>query len=661
MHDPILFSVPESEQKFQEIVREALKSYREGHVLALSMSQLAQSPLINACILTDEPVSPDVRGRAMRLVLRWAVDKLQPSGTHSWLAFNWRLYNVLHAFYIQRKRIWEIAEHMGIANQTIFQIRPKAIEQVSSILYEELTHPKFETERRLYAMSDRYARFTSDEQKILRLLTIFSGSIPLDLLHKLAEQIDIVDIHASLNNLVMSHLVMIDNGGREVLIHPEVRSYVFTALSPTERRTWYTLSAQHYQSHHAYLTAACHLREAGNHQASANMLIRHYQDIMDTLGIEELREILTTFHPSEVSPSAWVRLKIIAGQAAEFMADFESALQEYGHALRANDIQTKAEAYYRRAKVFEHRNIDEALAHYMFGINLLEQTNKPQPLLPKIYIHQAWIFIQERQDFERAEASLNQAESLIESTNRVDWADLQNAWGGLFYRQGIYQEAVEHRFQGWIAANELGDVARKIKLAHNLGWDYVNLKQYENALHYLKISRDLAREAANPNMEGASNKGIGGCYFWLDDYKKAIDYYEKAYNLFIEVDNRNWQAHVCYDLAEAHAKLENITQMRHYFQEGMSIAQDLDDQSLLHEFEALASLYTQIIPSDIKLNKQQKLAWEYVKQYKRVTNREYRKLTGTAKKTASRHLKDMCDKGVLVKKGSTRDAYYVLV
>lgn len=63
----------------------------------------------------------------------------------------------------------------------------------------------------------------------------------------------------------------------------------------------------------------------------------------------------------------------------------------------------------------------------------------------------------------------------------------------------------------------------------------------------------------------------------------------------------------------------------------------------------------------IKLNKRQKKALEYMNEHKIITNKEYRELfPEITSRTALNDLKDLIDKGLLKKEGTTKNAYYTI-
>jgi len=70
---------------------------------------------------------------------------------------------------------------------------------------------------------------------------------------------------------------------------------------------------------------------------------------------------------------------------------------------------------------------------------------------------------------------------------------------------------------------------------------------------------------------------------------------------------------------------------------------------------------TEETPADLGLSERQIKAVVHVKIYARITNKDYRELTGTTIRTASQDLEDLFSKAVLSKAGVTgRNADYVL-
>jgi tetratricopeptide (TPR) repeat protein len=701
MNDTILLDMPD--QELSALVGKAFKLCRDGDVTELGTSPLAAGGLVEACFLTNEPISPDGRGRALTSVLRWAVDRLRPAGAPSWTDYAWQRFHVLYAYYIDSDKdknpytredpdknptlrgdldkkttitLADLAAWMYVQEPTVYQRRQEAVEAVGRVLREEIAAPKFARERKAYALADRYARHLPNAQLLLRAAAVFRHFVSIDVLHHMAGDVArhreaaASDIQHSVLELAMTYLLVSNDQGTSVMVHPEARPYLLSLLSPEERHAWQRTAGDHYEKQGDYVEAAHHLHQAGATERAAGLLIAHAQDAMRDMHIEELYEVLAEFRRAELGENTWARLKIVAGQVAELIHDFDAALAEYGGALQAGDARTRAEAYYRRAKVLEGKNVDEALAHYDEGVVLLEemahgrQAGAQDRLLAEMYIHRAFIFLQDNPDLERAEMNLRRAEMLVQRSDKENWADLHNAWGGLYNRREDYSRAVEHRMQAWVAANALKDGERMMKMAYNLGMDYAYQGQYERALEYLEQGKDLASTMGNQYLRGVCHKGIGNCYFFRGCYQEAIAAYQAAYANLVACKNRDWQACICHDLAEAYARLGDTAQAEHYFREGLAIAQEANDQGLLEAFRALAR---EIVPGDAaslplekRLNERQQQALAYVREHGAITNRGYRKLTGVAQRQAARDLIELVEQGILKTVGQGRATRYEL-
>ena len=234
MNKSSLMKMPQ--QLWEALVNEAFKLRREEHILALAASPLAQSSLVEACLLSGAPVSADVRGRALQSVLRWAVDRLRPGGQHSWTALNWRSYNVLHAFYLQGMKVADVAERMAISNQTLYKIRPQAIAAAAEVLRTELETPQFAVERKHYTLADRYLQYPPDAQLLLRIASVFERPVSHRWLHHLmrTERDQETSTQLHIYNLSRDQVLINSPERRELVVHPEMRTYLAMQLKPCE-------------------------------------------------------------------------------------------------------------------------------------------------------------------------------------------------------------------------------------------------------------------------------------------------------------------------------------------------------------------------------------------------------------------------------------------
>ncbi|MCB0063869.1 MAG: tetratricopeptide repeat protein, partial [Caldilineaceae bacterium] len=459
-----------------------------------------------------------------------------------------------------------------------------------------------------------------------------------------------------------------------LLVPPCVIEVVRLQTAPIEQQMWHTKAATYYQTHHDYIEAAYHWYQAQEPTVAADLLLVHAQALINRKAVDELADLLTTLQSVNLPQQQWARLRLLAGQVAELLSHFETATTAYTEALRTPEPTVEAEAHYRLARILEYRNLDEALVHYTRGIDLLERHRQQavqghgatDSLLAKLYIHCSWIFIQGRQDLQRADSNLQRAKLLIDPQNRTDWADLYNAGGELAYREGNFAAAVASRMEAWLAAKECNDVDRMVKITYNLGRDYTALRQFEQALSYLETSRQMAQSIGMRNLEAGCRQIAGDCYFYQGRYGEALIAFQDAYQLYHQLKNYAWLVSVCYDLAATYALLQQWDEAQRYYQEGITTAHDVSkkadsqDSLLLQKFEDLRQQHPRLTTSQVALNPRQQNALAHVDRYGEISNRVYRQINGVENKTAAEDLKALVVQGLLAKIGQGAATRYRL-
>lgn len=662
---------------FHAVVTQALKLYRDGRTLELAVTPLAATALVEAEFLAGDTITPVARGRATQAVLRWAIGELRPQGAApegqhptdepQVLTPDWRFYKILQHFYIDHWTMERIAEELGFAPTSIFNLRAKALAALADLLQSALATPALLATRQQATIAHRYQQLQPAAQTIVRIAAFWGVPIPLRMLRELIPVDTVADLQDRIALVVQCALAVYDRDAGTLYTPPVIRDYLLGQLRPDERACWHQRAAQYDETQGNYLEAARHWYLAGAGETAARLLITHAAAISKRMKGAEAAEFLASFQPVDVAPPTWARLKLLEGQLAEAHANLAKAILAYETALHADLVAIKAEAHYRLAKILEYRNVDEALVHYERGISLLEQTSADPPLLVRMYIHRSWIFIQHRQDLRRAEASLQRAKDLIDPTNREDYADLYNASGELFHREGKWVYAIEDRLQAWLAAKESNDLARIVKIGYNLGGDYAEYRRFPQALTYLNQSRTLALENGMLDMAALCQEVIGICYFYQADYAAAIHSYEAAYALFAQVQNQTALTNACFNLAEVHALEGHRAQTRRYYNEGLTLAATLiqgaaDAASLLivQRFAELKQQYPHLLADPGRVNARQQRALAYVQQHGAISNREYRTLNGVQNKTAAAELKALAAQQLLAKWGQGAATVYRL-
>ena len=113
---------------FVQIVKDALGEFWGG-------PKLSQSPLLNMRIVREHLSEHDnVPAKAVRAVLREAIERLKPEGKREMTAAEWVMYNILELKFVQGYRIRDIVQRMAMSESDFYRKQRVAIEQVASTL-----------------------------------------------------------------------------------------------------------------------------------------------------------------------------------------------------------------------------------------------------------------------------------------------------------------------------------------------------------------------------------------------------------------------------------------------------------------------------------------------------------------------------------------------
>lgn len=653
-----------SKKGLLEVVKEAFRTHNQAlkrnNIDLLAESPLADSPLVQLCLLQNESVTDEVLGRGVQALLHWAVDKLAPGGPHSFEATTWRSYNSLFYPYLHPEgMIFDtLAENMALSTSAVYNERDQALEVITRRLLSEQENPQSLPERKRYFLNVRYQSFGKDDQKILRFIAVFRRPVLIHTLQQLTKDIGIDDPSEQIRKLASGLLWRLND---TLQAHPEARNFLLTYLSIEERSHFHQIAAEFYNQNpdeRDYLEAVYHWREAGLYEAAAEALIENYQHIVAQGQLSLLQTHLAEFHPHGLQEKTWARLKIVTGDVAMLAEDVETALAEYGQALATDHTFYKAQAYHRRARAFESRAmIDEALLHYRYAADLLKDAREHHAFLVDIHIDKAWVHLQERPDLPQAEAELITAQSYMPPADSRRRALLNNARAFLSRQLQDLESLLTYSLEAWMAATEAQDKELAVMTGHNLGQVYVWSEQAEKGLEYLQKTLILAEEIGDQQHIAKCHRLIGVYHFFKEDYGAAIERYLRAYAIFQETGNENWLGEIYHDLAEAYVLHKNVERGRHYYNEAQIIAKQSHALRLGEDLAELAKKYPILV---MELEPHLQATLEYVQKHGEINSRTCAELTNVQPKAAGTYLTKLADMGLLNRKGRGPSTHYVL-
>jgi len=249
-----------------------------------------------------------------------------------------------------------------------------------------------------------------------------------------------------------------------------------------------------------------------------------------------MREFITAHPESNKINGAWFYL----GKSSYRKKKYEETIKNFDkvdiYALTKEDL---AELYFKRGYSFiETKNAEKAKADLY---EIKDVDNKY--IYPALYYYSHLSYLDKK--YETALEGFNKLVGNETFGSVVPYYITQ-----IYFVQGKYDKVVKSAPD---LLNDSTPVQKKSEINRMIGESYYNLKDYSNALDYLKKT-----DIGSSNIEGSY--AIGYCYYKLNDCSNAITYLEKA---TAKEDSMSQNAH--YHLADCYMKTNYKTKAKNAF------------------------------------------------------------------------------------------------
>jgi hypothetical protein len=122
------FSGLAEESSWQQWVKDALSHYWGGP--KLTENPLTGLRLVRRALAAEDGNIP----RAMRAVLREAIERQRPAGERKLTATEWLLYNILDLRFVQGQRVRDIANRLAMSESDLYRKQRTAVAEVAKTL-----------------------------------------------------------------------------------------------------------------------------------------------------------------------------------------------------------------------------------------------------------------------------------------------------------------------------------------------------------------------------------------------------------------------------------------------------------------------------------------------------------------------------------------------
>ncbi|MCB0115208.1 MAG: tetratricopeptide repeat protein, partial [Caldilineaceae bacterium] len=680
------------------LVRWVNLAFKHCHsILSLSRLSLANSPLIVPALVLD-PVSPtaDERGRAVRLLLRWAVTQLAPGPVQypidserplddpTWRDPLWWRYNILRHRYLEPLHPDEFIDGgrftetllalTGIPSpDTFFQERNRGVREVAERLWQQLADGAGNRALQEMALDDTYRplRAHPTAQALLGIASTFDDVFPRRLLLSLAAEERLTDAEAGLGYLSTRRFLLSGDEGASLWISPVLRAYVYSHQPRREQQRRHRQVARDYEQQGDALSAAQHRQLAGEWPRAAEILLSASEALVNELQFDELREALGQFRAETLSAGQWREIQILLADLCARAGQREEALLACRRALKdAEDPAEQARVYRRMGKLYEMHNQMHALTYYQ---QAAERFTASEPEFVQMLKDRAWLYIM-RKEWDKAERDLNLALEQAPADAVEDRADIYDALASLHRHQQRYDVALTQAQRALSLREESGDLLRIAKGLGNLGLLYQAMQDHVHAIAAHQEAMTVYQRLGNQELTASALLNIGMAFHLDGRLQDAVQHYQQCLTLCQEIGYPLVEVKARSNLAEVFAELGQTVTARRHWQAGyaLSLQAGFEDQTsyfvqLSRRFDGLAELTeppadTEDTPTPLpaSLSAESQAALLLAERQGQVTPRTLMDETGVSKATATRRLAELADSGFLARVGQGRGTYYVL-
>ncbi|WP_298427703.1 tetratricopeptide repeat protein [uncultured Kordia sp.] len=146
----------------------------------------------------------------------------------------------------------------------------------------------------------------------------------------------------------------------------------------------------------------------------------------------------------------------------------------------------------------------------------------------------------------------------------------------LAHYKTAYEIAIKTDNETTIKTDDFYEISR-INIIMGVGGSYLKLKQPDSALKY--IEKGIKRSRNYGDIEGVSYfyNDYGIAYELKKEYKKALEYFEKAEKIILEFKNKVRTIEVYYHIAKCHHKLDDYEKSNAFIKKAIAIINEKNE------------------------------------------------------------------------------------
>ncbi|HHW87602.1 MAG TPA: tetratricopeptide repeat protein [Chloroflexi bacterium] len=557
------------------LVNDALRTCQS--LLALSRSPLANSPVVAPALVKDD-VSPtaEERGGALRLVLRWAVEKLAPSPAPypfgvfrpfddpTWRDPRWWRYTILRHRYLEPLhpddftgggRFTEtLLALTGISSADAFyDERNRAIGELSEWLRRQLLEGAWSREIQQLALQEALAPLAKQPalRRLLAIATAFEEVFPREQLLALARREGLAQADALLDEVIAQRFLLTGDGGANLWLAPPLRAHLYARQPVGEMQQRHRLIAAADEMQPGRLLSAIrHYQRGGQDERAAHLLLAAAADLFQEASPDTLIEAIQALVMRRLAVGDQYALALLLSDLLHRTGRPDAALAAGRQALQAaRTPEEQARVYRRIGKLYETRNPQHALRYYQQAI---ERFPADAPELAEALKDRGWLHFL-RQDWPHAEADLLGALEVVPAAERALQGAIYDVLANLYRKSGDYARAISYAELALTLREEGGDLLGIAKSHGNLGLLYRTYGDYDHAIAAYTEAMTTYVRLGNQELVAVALLNIGAAHFLAGNVAEAVRRYQESLEISQTLGLPLLEIKAHYNLAEAYA------------------------------------------------------------------------------------------------------------
>lgn len=139
-------------------------------------------------------------------------------------------------------------------------------------------------------------------------------------------------------------------------------------------------------------------------------------------------------------------------------------------------------------------------------------------------------------------------------------------------------EAINYSKEAIKLANELNKFELEVDAFNNMGYSFIKLEQYEDAIKSFQTAYLISNNNNYLKGQAYSKNGYGYVWSMAGDYTKALENYEEALDLFLNLGDKQGVAYVNNNIGTVYESIGAMDKALEYFVKSLKLNEEIDNK-----------------------------------------------------------------------------------